>query len=460
MVEVPWLFREVILKDYDICHILEKTVPKEADCIDKIYSDKVFKEAILDTANSVINVYLEVEYQGKLSLYAMSNNLSQAKVFEIVGNLSTDDLSQYIQDLIHRLFKNEKKVSLSSFLQGRSGAALVKAIPTLKDGNMGAASILKFDEVGRIKTEYGNYCEFIKERIPDNNATSATGYAFNTKLGVIRYSLIGGELNTTKTFSEFYMTESSSNVEKVLDALFSKTLSILYNSKFPDRPVDIVNNYLNRYYLPSVGTLKHIRDCISYLFPDHFLESEVIFFPEIELEFSNPFLNSDIIEKYSLSGPPIIVHGDLNPNNFLIGENFGTWLIDFALTGPSHIFTDFVRLECALKYELLEHKKFKELCTFENILTKPSDFEDGLGFLPPNFQDDILKNYNAISKVRNYAYVYSRNVQPLREYYIALYLQTLNYFTYHRNLKRKKARKYHILYSLCLLSQKIAGLMS
>lgn len=46
-------------------------------------------------------------------------------------------------------------------------------------------------------------------------------------------------------------------------------------------------------------------------------------------------------------------HGDLNQRNIMIDQAGQTWLIDFQHTGPSHILRDIVRLESAVRIQLL-----------------------------------------------------------------------------------------------------------
>ena len=122
------------------------------------------------------------------------------------------------------------------------------------------------------------------------------------------------------------------------------------------------------------------------------------------------------------------VHGDLNMKNVLMDDNRNIWLIDFAMTGHSHILKDIAKLECVMKFEMVpvtSEGSLRTLLSLEQAFLKPSRFWD-IPDIPGDIRDPgIVKAFSVVRQLRRYADTLTVLDDDIRQYYLALLSYTL-----------------------------------
>ena len=234
-------------------------------------------------------------------------------------------------------------------------------------------------------------------------------------------SFLNTELDGLHDFRTFFRTHSTEAALKTVENLFDHTLSYWYQSKVFD-VLFLIQEYIN--YL-KVDKWNLNQDMNRYL--KEFAGATEIYFEEIDTRFPNPIvlferlLNSEQdAEKRTYVST---VHGDLHASNIMVDSQNNAWLIDFSNTGPAHILRDFVELEAAIKFSVLETESLRDLCELEACLTSQDAFRDILEFSHSN--SEIQKAFDVIKLIRRKA---SEAISPnndFSEYNIGLLFHSL-----------------------------------
>ncbi len=126
-----------------------------------------------------------------------------------------------------------------------------------------------------------------------------------------------------------------------------------------------------------------------------------------------------------------VAHGDLGPENALVGQDSTTWLIGFGRTGENHYLYDFVRLETGLRFQLLQSRDARALYEFESALVSQKRFDEDPAFADSYRVPELARAFSAVVRVRQLAWKVARPpTSDMKEYYASLLLQTVNLLQY------------------------------
>ena len=317
------------------------------------------------------------------------------------------------------------EVRLHPISGGFSGSLVFRDEAYDRQGRREMPFVLKLDSWSSIRAEIDGYEGNVKRYI-QNNATQIIQAERSGEYGGILYTFVGIQGPQSRIFSleEFYLSHSTGEVLEVFDVLFRKVLRAWYGQpRIRDMPLyqvyaDIfmyegVKQWAERRYGISAGDkyieLPHAMG--RSINPLYFMESVV---PERTRETWSVYEGS--------------VHGDLNMKNVLMDDERNIWLIDFAMTGHSHILRDIAKLEAVLKFEMIpvaSDERLRLLLDLEREFLRPGKLGE-IPEIPDGIQDpDIVKALSVVTKLRRYADTVTLLDEDIRQYYLALLSYTL-----------------------------------
>jgi hypothetical protein len=210
--------------------------------------------------------------------------------------------------------------------------------------------VLKLDRWKNIKAEIDGYEGHVKRYI-QNNATQIIETGRSGEYGGILYTFVGiqGSQGRISSLEEYYLNHQTGEVLTVFDTLFRKVLRAWYGQpRLKDLPLYRVYADIFNY-----GAVKEWAKSRYGISPDE----EFFELPYGLGRSKNPLYFMDHVLPQRLPSLWNVyegsVHGDLNMKNVLMDEEKNMWLIDFAMTGHSHILRDIAKLECVLKFEMI-----------------------------------------------------------------------------------------------------------
>ena len=285
--------------------------------------------------------------------------------------------------------------------------------------------VLKLDTWSSIRAEIDGYEGHVKRYI-QNNATQIIQHERSGDYGGILYTFVGIQGPQSRIFSleEFYLTHSTREVLEVFDLLFRKVLRAWYGQpRIRDMPLYQV--YADIFLYEGVKQWAERRYGISagdeYIELPHALgrSSNPLYFMESIL----PKRISEIWSVYEGS-----VHGDLNMKNVLMDDEKNIWLIDFAMTGHSHILRDIAKLEAVLKFEMIpgaSDEQVRLLVDLERVFLRPGKLGE-IPDIPDGIRDPAIeKAFRGVTRLRRYADTVTLLDEDIRQYYLALLSYTL-----------------------------------
>jgi serine/threonine protein kinase len=190
--------------------------------------------------------------------------------------------------------------------------------------------------------------------------------------------------------------------------------------------------------------------------------ARMIYLSELEREVINPywFLDNEFPRQKKLQKLwyRCITHRDLNMQNILLDEIENIYIIDFSETGLGNAVADFARLEPILKFEmsrLQSEEDLMEMIGFEKGLLEQETLDQKPAFRYQGDDPDVLKAYQIICQLRQYANTVTLFEQDMVPYLLAVLEWTLPVVSY-RGVE--KLRKRYSACSAAMICEKI-GLM-
>ena len=329
------------------------------------------------------------------------------------------------EKIVRMVHPDCSEVRLHPISGGYSGSLVFQDEAYDRRGRREMPFVLKLDRWKNIKAEIEGYEGHVKRYI-QNNATQIIQHERCGDYGGILYTFVGIQGAQGRIFSleEYYLTHSIQEVLEVFELLFRKVLRAWYGQ--PQlRDIPLYQVYASIYNYEAVRQWAATRFAISP-------EDEYIDLPHgmgrslNPLHFVEHVLPGRLEEKWSVYEGS--VHGDLNLRNVLMDEGKNLWLIDFAMTGYSHILRDIAKLEAVLKMEMVpvptEDRLFS-LLELEKIFLSPR----GLGEIPEvpegTWDPEVMKAFQVVSRLRRYADSITLLDDDIRQYWLALLYYTL-----------------------------------
>ncbi|HQK56508.1 MAG TPA: anti-sigma factor antagonist [Methanolinea sp.] len=317
------------------------------------------------------------------------------------------------------------EVHLHPISGGYSGSLVFRDDAYDHSGRREMPFVLKIDRWENIQAEIEGYEGHVKRYI-QNNATQVIQKARSGEYGGILYTFvgIGGPQSRIFSLEDYYRTHPAEEVLAVFDILFRKVLRSWYGQpRLRDLPLYRVYGNIFRY--EDVRNWAESRYGIT-------AADEAIDLPYGLGTSANPlyFMEHILPDRRSRAWSVYegSVHGDLNMRNVLMDEERNLWLIDFAMTGHSHILRDIAKLESVLKFEMIPietEERLRELITLERIILGPKRLGE-IPDVPEGISDpDVAKAFRVILHLRKYADTITLLDDDIRQYYLSLLYYTL-----------------------------------
>lgn len=317
------------------------------------------------------------------------------------------------------------EVRLHPISGGYSGSLVFRDDAYDRSGRREMPFVLKLDRWENIRAEIEGYEGHVKRYI-QNNATQIIQKARSGEYGGILYTFVGIQGPQSRIFSleDYYRTHPTDEVLAVFEILFRRVLRAWYGQpRLRDLPLYQVYGDIFRY--EDVRRWAESRYGIT-------TGDETIDLPYGLGRSENPlyFMEHILPERRSWTWSVYegSVHGDLNMKNVLMDDDRNLWLIDFAMTGHSHILRDVAKLESVLKLEMVPIESEDRLCelvALERIFLTPKKLGE-IPSLPEGIADpDVAKAFKVVQQLRRYADTITLLDEDILQYYLALLYYTL-----------------------------------
>jgi len=403
-----------------------------------------------------------------------------------------------LQSLFYRYYR---LLIQREFLSGYSGARTFLLIPIRADGRADAPTIAKLGPQVSIEQEYENYEAFVKRTLPPVTARiqsppvklksgnwAALQYTFIGEPGTEPVSLRQALLSNPdpklisrlfETFGPNWWMQRSPwtfRLAQEYDRLLPPHWTIepdtgkgtaLDGHTTPAQVKLLIGDLIcpqNFTNLESGGHLDHLtlrgkpsagqpalrlrwlaehfpRNAVGRVTASRMdlLHSYVIDFDLLGLP--NPLEKLPVILNETIQGTRTIIHGDLNPENVLVGPGGMVWLIDFATTREGHTLMDFAHLEAeiiahVIATQVTEGETFLRLLESQfadpqtQTANRMAQIEKPSAIGDPTFEKTFQTLFATIHEI---AFKCLANPSQVREYWLTLYMSCLGALKY-RNL--------------------------
>ncbi|HUU75872.1 MAG TPA: anti-sigma factor antagonist [Methanoregulaceae archaeon] len=329
------------------------------------------------------------------------------------------------EKIVRMVHHDCSEVRLFPISGGYSGSLVFRDDAYDRRGRREMPFVLKLDSWENISAEIEGYEGHVKRYI-QNNATQIIQHERSGDYGGILYTFVGINGPQSRIFSleDFYLSHSPQEVLAVFDILFRKVLGAWYGQPRL-RYLPLYQVYANIFNYQAVAEWAESRYGISS-------RDEYIDLPHGMGRSINPLYFIEHIVPERLTSDWNVyegsVHGDLNMKNVLMDEEKNMWLIDFAMTGHSHILRDVAKLESVLKMEMIpisSEIRLLRLLELEKIFLRQETLGD-IPEIPEGINDpDIIKAFAVVRKLRRYADTLTLLDEDIRQYNLALLHYTL-----------------------------------
>jgi CheY-like chemotaxis protein len=442
-------------------HAISKFHP--ADIWDKSFSIAQIRQSIVQALERVryFGLTIDVKLEDGLDWQILVTKL-RLHLHALSSYLDMDPAVVELQHILRRLFAEDSAsaISISSIQiaemdRGASQSAVLRVTP--HDGAKQCADVVvKYGPLENIRREYSGW-NSVFQFVSGRKLTNVRRVTLGRHLAALEYTLVGAIVTDIVSFSKFYALSSVKDLAKVFDQLFLETCALWYKNMVVVETIDYQKEFED-YIGLNRGALERQYD-VKYA--DKPLTERYIEFANLPRKMVNP------VALYSAGEVPpggragiCLTHGDLHGENIRVTLNSGdSWLIDFGRSGNGHWARDFVELETAMKFQLMQSADLPSLFEFEDILASADSLT---AILPFNHDDrpDLQKAFRAIIHLRSLASKVSPKLtseEAFSSYLMALFFQTINYIRLSRLIKGGQ-RKNHVLVSAALILERLLAL--
>ncbi len=354
--------------------------------------------------------------------------------------------------IIREIYTDAGKVILNQ-LHGGFSAKTFQVAAFDKDGRRMLPTVLKMGKVAIVEREEKNYRDHVEKFIL-NNSTTIMGAHYSGEWGGVRYNFVGinGPETHLKWLTHIYQERSTEALIPLFDRIFKTVLKPWYGQ-------------------PRLENLRlwESHSPLFPFFPNLVKDAERVLgiSPEEKL-LDCPYLGRSVLNPYwflkhewpkymneSRLWYSSICHGDLNMQNILLDETDNIYIIDFSETHPRNVVSDFARLEPIFKIEMTRNSgedDLREKLLMEEALSGISSLTDRPEFSYKGDDPMVLKAFEMVLKVRQYArmsMIFEDDVVP---YWLALLEWTLPYASY---ISVPQKSQWHAVFSSGLILEKI-----
>jgi anti-anti-sigma factor len=356
--------------------------------------------------------------------------------------------------IIREVYSDSGKVILKQ-LHGGFSAKTFQVASFDKDGRRMLPTVLKMGKVGIVEREEKNYHDHVEKFIL-NNSTTIMGAHYSGEWGGVRYNFLGinGPETKLKWLTHVYKERPADALIPLFDRIFKTVLKPWYGQ-------------------PRLENIRlwESHSPLEPFFPNLIQDAERVLGISPDQQYLDcPYLGRKVLNPYwfvkhewpkhmaeSRLWYSSICHGDLNMQNILLDETDNIYIIDFSETHPRNIVSDFARLEPIFKIEMTRvgtDDDLRDKLLMEEALTNITLLTDRPAFTYTGDDPMVMKAYEMVLKVREYARMTMVFEEDPIPYWLAVLEWTLPYASY---WSVPEKMQWHAVYSSGLILEKIVG---
>jgi CheY-like chemotaxis protein len=233
-------------------------------------------------------------------------------------------------------------IELKELEGGRSRSFAGAGQPVDQAGNRGIWCVVKIGPLAEIEQEYSRYCSYVRFAVALDHRVEVLGHAFGDTVGAICYSFAGKSPEAIRGLNNYFQQQA--DVSNVFRKMFSLDHRELYART--GKPVSL-SEYFNDTYALDPRKIKDIASGLVAHCKKNCDDIGILADEKALAQLGSAFSDSAMRRPLTTC----IVHGDMNANNVIVGED-GTdrvIYIDYYRTGVGPRAIDFAALEASVR---------------------------------------------------------------------------------------------------------------
>jgi CheY-like chemotaxis protein len=359
----------------------------------------------------VINMRKELDSAlGKLCACRRELLFEPAQVLDQITNTLATTNTAYVEDQVKdtlaRLFPHARRLTLE-YLDQDSSSVTLSSVPRPRSSILRVIEddrqpvIVKLARAHKIHKEVKAYNDYIHGHIYAYLSPELRDEVVLWDVGGARYSYLGSPADV-KTFSNYYKSAHTSEIDYSLGQFFAQSWQVLYAKK-NQKELSLFQAYCDVWELdwynristfdapdPTIVMGKERRQKMGIPEPVSWFKNRV------KAEMDNSL---NVKAEITLA----VTHGDLHGDNLLIDSGGKPWIIDFERSGPGPILQDFVELESDILNRLSpcgdDFRSFYHIC----VCIARQEILQEIGGLEKISDESISKVLNTVSTLRKLA---------------------------------------------------------
>jgi CheY-like chemotaxis protein len=238
-------------------------------------------------------------------------------------------------------------VDVTEFETGRSGSAVFRAVPKIRNEPYEVSVVLKFSPIDSWLSELRNFAQYVKWTLPYSWRVDVLGVGRVAKLGVIGYSLAFAGSADAKPLAHFLKQGQPAPVKVFIDSVFDESHKVWYRNTSEGKS-DLRSDLTERYFGSGRSQNIALREAFDRIEATRTFALWCRERGAKRLALERAF--QPVLQNSWRPYQTCICHGDLHGGNVMASsDGNGMAFIDFQDTGDLHVFTDFVVFENAIR---------------------------------------------------------------------------------------------------------------
>lgn len=446
--------------------------PAAVDFIDKREGLEAMSRAVTHAFDSYVRINNDLIFHFDERYLLSWPALTQVAFPGVADPGLTADQAEEMEDLWRRLFYGMAEVHLGRLLL-RRGQRVTLRVLAFPAGGHAEELIVTVGPREPVAQEAQKHKQFTPAEAGPRGVRQAY-FAETHNLGGLAYAPIGGDLEETELFADYYRAVSPEKVCQTIDSLFKESLSVWHQ-----QPRAQENRSLNALYREwmelnhSKEDRRRLEESIERLCG----QALSIGLSQVEatryrvsfhmpsgerLELPHPAVHVFPDDEKMEIGPPTLCSTNLGAvecDRILVdNRSQQTWLLDFSQLGPAPVLYDYVSLEASILFDLATTRDLAERQLLLETLLHSLDLDEPLD-LPGGLSADLRKAVRAISRLRALAAAIP-GYDP-RDYHLGLLFQgarrLMTFQAGHRHPRQKLSAGLDILFSTALIGRRLEG---
>jgi len=323
------------------------------------------------------------------------------------------DRAVELADLFRKLFYDDNQITITRLLSRGAGAVFLEVIAYEASG-IDRQFVVCCGRTELVEEERQRHAQFAPQGT-GLDSTEKVKSAETMRFGATAYALAGGTVEDTETIGRTFHRRPTDKVLAALDNLFQSTLARWYEKgRFQERDHSLNELCCEWLQLPPESLLMSrlgaqveaiCREALSAgLAKIDYSQPMLVYHPlsSESVEHLNPA--RVLGERRIALGPPVLCgvsHAGVSSNTVLVDREGQTWLIDFSRAGRGPLLRDFVSLETAIKFDMLDVAGLHARYEMERRLVSADPL--GMPITVDGSSPDIAKALAAVERVRRHA---------------------------------------------------------